>query len=205
MNKIVLPLSVFLLAVGSGAVWAQGGPGMNPNSQPGQQPQSMNQPVPAQTPNPAAPSAMPHAMPAPVPTPAAKLAASKPAPQAKGMAQQLVNKIHSQYPELAEIGLSAKKAKGCVTVASTDKKDIGEKCERDAIAPMKTGKTSIEKEGARYAVSLPLRDIHGKVVGSLGLEFKPKPGQTKASILSQAKKIASQMGSKISSQTSLIQ
>ena len=203
MNKIVLPLSVFLLAVGSGAVRAQGGPGMNPNSQPGQQPQSMNPQVPGQTPTPAAPNAMPHAMPASAP--AAKLAASKPAPQAKGMAQQLVNKIHSQYPDIAEIGLSTKKAKGCVTIASTDKKDVGEKCERDAIAPMKTGKTSIEKEGARYAVSLPLRDIHGKVVGSLGLEFKPKPGQTKASILSQAKKIASQMGSKISSQSSLIQ
>ncbi len=193
-----------VVAVGSSALWAQGGPGMNSqNSQPGQQPQAMNQPAPAQ---PAAqnivPGAMPMAKPAPV-QPVAKIAAPKTAKQ--GTAQQLVNSLHAQYPNIAEIGLSADKAHGCVTVASTDKKDIGEKCEREAVLGLKTGKTSIEKEDGRYAVSLPLRDIHGKVVGSLGLEFKPKPGQTKAAVLSQAKKIASQMGTKISSKSALLE
>ncbi len=200
-------ISAAVFALSASALWAQNGPGMNSqNSQPGQQPQAMNQPVPAQPATPPAhnmiPGAMPMAKPAPA-QPVAQAAAPKKAQQ--GKAQELVNSLHAQYPNIAEIGLSAQKAHGCVTVASTDKKDVGEKCERDAVLPLKTGKTSIEKEDGRFAVSLPLRDMHGKIVGVLGLEFKPKAGQTKAAVLSQAKKIASQMGKKISSKSALLE
>src|SRR5487761_140496 len=124
---------------------------------------------------------------------------------AKSMAQKLVEDTHAQHPEATEIGIVTVSAKGCRTIASTDKGDIGEKCERDDSAPIRTGKVSVGKESDGYDVSMPQHDSTGKAIGAVGIEFKVEAGQTKASVTAQAKKIAGEMEKQISSKAALTQ
>lgn len=123
----------------------------------------------------------------------------------KSFAQKLVEDTHAQHPEATEIGIVTVSARGCRTIASTDKGDIGEKCEADDSAPIRTGKPYVEKEKDGYDVSLPLHDSTGKAIGAVGIEFKLEVGQTKASVTEQAKKIADEMEKQIRSKAALSQ
>ncbi|MGH7584107.1 MAG: hypothetical protein ACREL5_12860 [Gemmatimonadales bacterium] len=121
----------------------------------------------------------------------------------KTFAQALVDATHAAHPEIDEIGISAMTSHGCVGIASTDKSDVGEKCEADDVTPMKTGKPSVGKEGTGYDVSVPLHDVAGKTVGVLGVGFKAAPGQTAATVTQTAQKIAAEMAAKIPSKAKL--
>lgn len=121
----------------------------------------------------------------------------------KTMAQKLVEDTHAQHPEATEIGIVTISARGCRTIASTDSKDIGEKCEADDSAPMKTGKPYVEKEKDGYDISLPLHDATGKAIGAVGIEFKLEAGQTAANMTEKAKQIAGEMEKQIPSKAAL--
>ncbi len=121
----------------------------------------------------------------------------------KTLAQRLVEATRSKHPETDEVGISAVTSRGCVGIASTDKGDIGEKCEKDDLEPMRTGKPFVEKEKDGFDVSLPLHDTSGKTVGTVGIGFKPAAGQTQASVTQQAQKIAREMEAQIPSKASL--
>ncbi len=122
---------------------------------------------------------------------------------AKSVAQKLVEDTHAQHPEATEIGIVTVSAKGCRTIASTDKGDIGEKCETDDSAPIRTGKPYVEKEKDGYDVSLPLHDATGKAIGAVGIEFKLEAGQTAANMTEKAKQIAGEMEKQIPSKAAL--
>lgn len=121
----------------------------------------------------------------------------------KIFAQELVEATHAKHPEADEIGISAVTSGGCVGIASTDKSDIGEKCEKDDSEPMRTGKPFVEKERDGFDVSLPLHDSSGKVIGSVGIGFKTARGQTRDSVTEEARKIASEIEVQIPSKGSL--
>lgn len=121
----------------------------------------------------------------------------------KSMAQKLVEDTHAQHPEATEIGIVTVSTRGCRTIASTDSKDIGEKCEADDSAPMKTGKPYVEKEKDGYDISLPLHDATGKAIGAVGIEFKLEAGQTAANMTERAKQIAGEMEKQIASKAAL--
>ncbi|MHB8486368.1 MAG: PDC sensor domain-containing protein [Candidatus Acidiferrales bacterium] len=121
----------------------------------------------------------------------------------KSFAQKLVEQTHAQHPEATEIGIVTMSARGCRTIASTDKGDIGEKCEADDSAPIRTGKPYVEKEKDGYDVSLPLHDATGKAIGAVGIEFKLEAGQTAANMTEKAKRIAGEMEKQIPSKAAL--
>jgi len=121
------------------------------------------------------------------------------------LAQKLVNEAHAKHPEANEIGIATVGPKGCTTIASTDKKDVGEKCEAEDSEPIRTGKTHVEKEGKNFDVTLPLHDQSGKTVGSVGIELAPKNGETQADVEKHAQGIAKEMESAITSKESLTQ
>lgn len=121
----------------------------------------------------------------------------------KTMAQKLVEDTHAQHPEATEIGIVTISARGCRTIASTDSKDIGEKCEAGDSAPMKTGKPYVEKEKDGYDISQLLHDASGKAIGAVGIEFKLEAGQTAANMTEKAKQIASEMEKQIPSKAAL--
>ena len=118
-------------------------------------------------------------------------------------AQKLVEATQTKHSETDEVGISAMTSRGCAGIASTDKGDIGEKCEKDDLQPMRTGKPFVEKEKDGFDVSLPLHDSAGKLIGAVGIGFKPAAGQTEASVTQQAQKIASEMEAQIPSKASL--
>lgn len=123
----------------------------------------------------------------------------------KTFAQSLVESTQAKHPESDEISISANTSRGCIGIASTDKGDIGEKCEKEDSEPMRTGKPFVEKEKDGFDVSLPLHDSTGNVVGALGVGFKPAPGQTEASVTAQAQKIAAEMQAQIPSKAKLFE
>jgi hypothetical protein len=104
---------------------------------------------------------------------------------AKIFGQALVESAHGRHPEATEIAISARSSHGCETIASTDRGDIGEKCEKDEVTPMRTGNPFVEKKKDGFDVSLPLHDAQGRVVGAVGIEFKLEPGQTESGVLAQ--------------------
>jgi sensor histidine kinase regulating citrate/malate metabolism len=123
----------------------------------------------------------------------------------KTFAQKLVEATLAKHPESDEIAISTNTSRGCVGIASTDKTDIGEKCEKEDTQPMRTGKPSIEKEKDGFDVSLPLHDSTGKIIGTVGVGFKPAQGQTEASVTEMARKIAAEMEAQIPSKAKLFE
>ena len=125
--------------------------------------------------------------------------------KAKSFAQKLVQQIQAKHPEADEIGISAVSSRGCRTIASTDPGDVGEACEKDDSAPMRTGKPFVEKEQDGYDNSVPLHDSGGKIIGSLGVGFKPRADETEAALVEQARKIAGEMEAQIPSKAKLFE
>lgn len=120
------------------------------------------------------------------------------------LAQKLVESTHARHPEVNELGIAVMTSRGCRNIASTDKSDIGEKCESEDLKPMRTGKPVVGKENGGFDISLPLQDSSGKAVGTVGIELKAASGQTESSALQQAKKIAAEMKGQIPSKASLL-
>lgn len=134
------------------------------------------------------------------------LASAQAKPHAgKSFAQKLVEATQDKHPEVDEVGISTLTRLGCYGIASTDKSDIGEKCEKDDSQPMRTGKPFVEKEKDGFDVSLPLHDSTGKIIGAVGIGFKVAPGQTEASVTEQAQKIAAEMEAQIPSKAKLFE
>lgn len=119
------------------------------------------------------------------------------------LAQKIVDDAHAKHPEASEIGIAIVGLHGCSTIASTDKGDIGEKCEKDDSEPMTTGKPFVEKEKNSFDVSLPLHDLSGKLIGSVGIEILPKAGPTEKDAVQQAQNIATEIEKGIPSKASL--
>jgi len=132
-------------------------------------------------------------------------AAKQQATAGKTLAQSLVEQALASHPESDEVGIAVRSSRGCKTIASTDKNDLGEACEKDDIAPMQNGKPYVEKEKDGFDVSVPLRDAQGKIIGSLGIGFKRQPGQTQAEVTEKAMKIAQEMAPQIISKVKLFE
>jgi len=107
----------------------------------------------------------------------------------KTHAQKLVDSIAQRHSEITGLELSATQAgqKGCATIAATEAKDLGEKCDKDEDTAMKTGEPFVEHGPDGFDVTAPLHDATGKLIGALGIDFRPQPGQTKADVLQLTK------------------
>ena len=129
--------------------------------------------------------------------------AAPPAPAEHAFAQRLVNQLHSAHPEFSEIGISAvMPGEGCYGLASTDKSDIGEKCESDDMVPLHTGRASVGTEGKNLDIFLPLHDASGKVVGVISIETAP--GANRAATLSNVQAAVHKIEQQIPSKARLI-
>ena len=122
-------------------------------------------------------------------------------------AQKLVDSIAQRYSEITGLELSATPAgqKSCMTIAATQAKDLGEKCDKDEEIAMKTGEPFVEHEPDGFDVTAPLHDASGKLIGALGIDFKPLPGQTKADVLKLTARLLKEVEQQIPSKTFLFQ
>jgi hypothetical protein len=117
-------------------------------------------------------------------------------------AQALVENTLSKHPGLAGVGLATTQAqgKGCVTIADTDAKEVGDKCDKGELAVMKTGKATVEKEGDGYDVTLPLH-VGGKTIGIIAMDFKLD--EQEAGLLDRAADIAKEVEAQIPEKSKL--
>jgi len=125
----------------------------------------------------------------------------------KTQAQQLVDSAVKKNADVAGLEVSSTPAgkTTCVTIAATEAKDLGEKCDEDEFAALKTGKPHVEKEADGYDVTAPLHDASGKLVGTIGIDFKLQSGQTDASILQRTSEILKELEQQIRSKKFLFQ
>jgi hypothetical protein len=130
--------------------------------------------------------------------------ASKNVP-AKIFAQRVVEDTLAGHPEISSLELASTPPNKtqCVTIASSEAKGIGEKCDTDEYTAMKTNKPFVEKENENgqevYDVTLPIHDAEGKIIATAGIDFKPESNQQQAKIVELAQQIAKELESKIKS------
>jgi len=136
--------------------------------------------------------------------------------RAKIFAQKLVETAVAKHPELSGVELSATPPGGhkCLTIASTETEDllpggrravIGEKCDEDEFAAMRTGKPFTEKEERGFDITVPLHDATGKLIGAVGMDFEPEPGQQEPGVIERAIQITRELEKQIPSKAALFQ
>ncbi len=127
--------------------------------------------------------------------------------QNKILAQQLVDAAVKMHHQLSGLELSATPPgkQACVTIAATEAKDLGEKCDEDEFTALRTRKPFVEKEADGYDITLPLHDASGILIGTLGMDFKPEPGQQGSKVVAQAQQIASEIEKQIPSKAKLLE
>lgn len=127
----------------------------------------------------------------------------------KTFAQRLVETTLAKHSELSGLELSstAPGSSQCKTVAASNPHDLGEKCDKDELTAMKTGKPVAEQETEKgekvWDITSPLHDSSGKVVGTVGMEVKGTSGQTKESVQKLTDAIVKEMEQQISSKDAL--
>jgi hypothetical protein len=122
-------------------------------------------------------------------------------------AQKLVEELAARHSEVTGIEVSATPPEGqhCVTIAATEAKDLGEKCDEDEFAALRTGKPLVDKEEDGFDITLPIHDATGKIIGTMGLDFKPQPGQKESEVVERAKQIASQFEEQVPARARLFE
>jgi hypothetical protein len=123
----------------------------------------------------------------------------------KILAQKLVDELAAKHPELVRIGLHLTPPTGSenLIVASNVASKIGQKSDPEDLAAMRTGKPVALREQGNFDVTLPLREASGKVIGAIGLTFKPAAHEPEAAAIQRAQSIARELEKQISSQAKL--
>jgi hypothetical protein len=125
---------------------------------------------------------------------------------AKGrlFAQALVEETVSKHPELVGLELATTPPHGhnCITIAATDVKEMGDKCDSTELGIIKTGNPTVEKENDGYDVTLPLH-VTGKIIGIIGMDFKLD--QQESGLVDRAKIIAKEVEDQIPAKSKLFE
>ncbi len=125
----------------------------------------------------------------------------------KTMAQKALEEVAAAHPEIAGLELATSRLTGqsCSTIAATESKEIGEKCDKDEFTAMRTNRAFIEEEKDGFDITVPLHDSLGKIIGTVGMDFKPETGQTRAAATAKAKQIASELEKRLTSKHELFE
>jgi hypothetical protein len=125
----------------------------------------------------------------------------------KIVAQKVVEEVVARHPEITGLELAAARSatSGCKTIAATEAKEIGEKCDDDELTAMKSNQPFVEKEEDGFDVTMPLHDLAGAVIGTVGMDFKPEPGQQKEGVIRQAGLIIAEIEKRTTTKAQLFQ
>jgi hypothetical protein len=143
-------------------------------------------------------------------------------PEGKTYAQVLVDDLVKRHPDVRGVELAVLTEAGCATLAATDQEDIGEKCDDDENGPIQTGEPFVEEPGAPtpqeepedkaeieeqdlYDVTQALHDASGRLVGAVGIDIKPRPGQDRAAVVARAKVLLRELETRIASKEKLFE
>src|SRR6266581_1202821 len=82
---------------------------------------------------------------------------------------------------------------------------VGKKSDPEDIKAMQTGRAVVLKEEGNFDVTLPLHTASGKVIGAIGLTFKPHGTERESSAAERARKMAAELEKQITSETKLFE
>jgi hypothetical protein len=138
-------------------------------------------------------------------TAVALAAAARPGSGAeKIFAQRVVDEIKAAHPEITSLELAARQpGKGCVTIAATEAKEIGQKCDQDELTVWKTNRPFVEQETQEFDVTIPIHDAAGHTIATAGMDFQRQPNRSKASVTGEALKIGAELQQKLRSESDL--
>src|SRR5258708_1396996 len=120
------------------------------------------------------------------------------------LAQKVVEEIKAAHPEITGLELAAvQPGKGCQTIAATEAKEIGQKCDKDELTARKTNKPFVEQEKTEFDVTLPLHDSDGRIMATAGMDFKLDAGRSKESVVREAPKIGAELERRLTSESDL--
>ena len=121
------------------------------------------------------------------------------------MAQKVVAEVKAAHPEITGLELAATRSEqeGCKTIAATEAKEVGEKCDDDEFTAMKTNQPFVEQEKDEFDATLPIHDAAGKIIGTAGMDFKAGPGRNKETVTRQAMQIVSELEKRFPSKEKL--
>ncbi len=130
-----------------------------------------------------------------------------PPDRGKILAQTVVAEIKAAHPEITglEVAATRSEKEGCKTIAATEAKEVGQKCDKDELTAMKTNAPYVEQEKRVFDATLPIHDSAGKVIGPAGMDFKAGPGQTKETVTRQAQRIVTELEKRFTSKERLFQ
>jgi hypothetical protein len=119
-------------------------------------------------------------------------------------AQKMVDEIKSAHPEITGLELAAQTTVGCQTIAATEAKEVGEKCDKDELTAWKTNRPFVEQEKDEFDATMPVHDAGGKVIATAGMDFKAEAGRTKESVTRDARKIVAELERRIAADPSIL-
>ena len=134
-------------------------------------------------------------------------AAARAQKQGETYAQRLVNDfVRRHSSEVVAVELAITSDKGCATIAATDLRDVGEKCDDDENGPIRTGQPNIEepsKDDPVYDITQALHDSTGRLIGAVGMDIKPSAGADRAAVVARAKALLKELEARIPSKEKL--
>jgi hypothetical protein len=126
-------------------------------------------------------------------------------------AQKIVDDTLAAHPEIEGLELSTTppNKNDCVTIASNDLKEIGEKCDKEDLTAMKTNLPFVEKETENgkkvFAVTLPIHDGSGQIIGTAGMDFRRDSDSEQAKVTERAKQIGAELEAKLKSKAKMFE
>ena len=127
--------------------------------------------------------------------------------QGKIVAQKLVDDLVAKHPDLVRVGLhlTPPDRTDNMIVACNVAARIGRKSDPEDLKAMQTGKPVVLKEEGNFDVTLPLHTASGKVIGAIGLTFKPQGNEQESTAAGRAKKMAAEVEKQITSEAKLFE
>src|SRR5438270_13063614 len=112
-------------------------------------------------------------------------------------AQKMLDEVKAAHPEITSLELAARTSAGCQTIAATEAKEIGQKCDKDELTAWKMNRPFVEQEKDEFDATMPVHDSSGKVVATAGMDFKAEAGRTKETVTRDAHKIIAELERRI--------
>ncbi len=125
----------------------------------------------------------------------------------KIVAQKLVDELAAKRTDVVRVALHLTPPEGPdnLIVACNVAERVGKKSDPEDLQAMRTGKAVVLKEEGNFDVTLPLHTASGKVIGAIGLTFKPKDNEKESSAAVRARKMATEVEKQITSKERLFE
>ena len=118
-----------------------------------------------------------------------------------------MEEIRARHPEITGLELAASRSRAdvCRTIAATEAKEVGEKCDKDELTAIKTNQPFVEHEQDGYDITMPLHDASGAVIATVGMDFRLEPGKQQDAVVKQARQIAAEFEKAITTKSQLFE